>query len=410
MKGKDGREGEGWFKANEPKRGGLGDPPTGSSAPEDSDPAWQTLPEKRPSSEERCSSSDQGLGEAVQNGGIMDPLEDLVQDLRFPPEVIRLLIYNFSIPVACFSQPPTALQLLRQQSSVDLAVTGMVTFLTLLSIVIFVEDALYLSKKVRCFVKMKTLIWSSSAPTVVSIFCLSGLWVPRAMPVVEMAIASYFGVCFYLTMLVMVEGFGGTAAVLKALKDTPVNINTGPCCCCCPCCPPITMSKQKLRLMLLGTFQYAFLRVACAFLGLVLTTEGLYNTADISATSVALWINTFLGVSTIFGLWALAVLFRQARTHLAEQNLGGKFACFQVLLILTALQPSIFSILGNGGQIPCSPPLSSRARSQQMHAQLLILETFIMAVLSRMYYRKPDDKAGCCLDGSPENKTEIIEH
>ncbi|XP_042312355.1 organic solute transporter subunit alpha [Sceloporus undulatus] len=262
----------------------------------------------------------------------MEALENLVPDPRFPPELVHLLISNFSIPAACFSHPPRALQLLQQQNIVDLAILGMVTFLTFLSIVIFTEDALYLSKKVRCFVKMKTLIWSSSGPTVVSVFCLVGLWVPRSMSVVEMAITSYFAVCFYLMTLVMVEGLGGKAAVLKALKDTPVRISTGPCCCCCPCCPHITMTKQKLRLLILGTFQYAFLRGFCAFLGLVLTTEGLYDTADISEYSVALWINTTLGVSTLFGLWALAILFRAVRTHMAEQNVGAKFACFQLLL------------------------------------------------------------------------------
>ncbi|XP_032081224.1 organic solute transporter subunit alpha isoform X1 [Thamnophis elegans] len=334
-------------------------------------------------------------------------LENLVPNPGLSLDLIHLLIDNFSVPVACFSHPPSALQLLRQQNLVDLAIIGMATFLTLVSVVIFVEDAVYLSKKIRCFSKMKTLIWSSSAPTAVSVFSLLGLWVPRAMTYVEMAIGAYFAVCFYLTMLVMVEGFGGTKAVVKALKDTPMLIRTGPCCCCCPCCPPITMTKRKLRVMLLGAFQYAFLKVSCTFLGLVLSTEGLYDTADISATSVALWINTALGVSTLLALWSLAILFRQAKTHLAEQNMTGKFVCFQVLLILTALQPSIFSVLASGGQIACTPPFSSRARGQQMHAQLLILEIFVLAVLARMYYRKPDDKPGCCLSESPDYKAGI---
>ncbi|XP_026548337.1 organic solute transporter subunit alpha-like, partial [Notechis scutatus] len=88
------------------------------------------------------------------------------------------------------------------------------------------------------------------------------------------------------------------------------------------------------------------------------------------------------------------------------QHLFG-FLCFQVLLILVAVQSSIFSILANGGQIACSPPFSSRARGQQMHCQLLILETFVLTVLTRMYYRKPDDKPGCCLRESPEHIAEI---
>ena len=43
------------------------------------------------------------------------------------------------------------------------------------------------------------------------------------------------------------------------------------------------------------------------------------------------------------------------------------FSLLQVLLILTALQPSIFSVLANGGQIACSPPFSSKIRSQGEH-------------------------------------------
>ncbi|XP_062354831.1 organic solute transporter subunit alpha isoform X2 [Cinclus cinclus] len=66
----------------------------------------------------------------------------------------------------------------------------------------------------------------------------------------------------------------------------------------------------------------------------------------------------------------------------------------QILLLLTALQPAIFSILANSGSIACSPPFSSKARSQQMNVQLLIPQTFILAVLTRMYYRKQDDKPG----------------
>ncbi|XP_048357303.1 organic solute transporter subunit alpha [Sphaerodactylus townsendi] len=337
-------------------------------------------------------------------------MEELVRDPRFPPELIHLLIDNYSIPVACFSKPPGALQLLHVQTTIEHCVTGTVTFLTLFSIVIFTEEALYLSKKVCCPAKMKTLIWSSSAPTVVSVFCCIRLWVPRSMMVVEMAVGAYFAACFYLMMLVIVEGFGGPQAVLKALKGTPMVISTGPCCCCCPCCPRIQMTKHKLRLMILATFQYAFLKTACTFLGLVLDTEGLYDPSDISAGSVALWINTGLGVSTLFALWGLAVLFRQAKGHLKDQNIVGKFVCFQVVLILTALQPSIFSVLANGGQIACSPPFSSKAKSQQMNMQLLIVETFLMTVLVRMFYRKADDRAAYDLVTPPESKAENGSH
>ncbi|XP_035134370.1 organic solute transporter subunit alpha isoform X2 [Callithrix jacchus] len=333
----------------------------------------------------------------------MEPGRTQIQlDPRYTADLLEVLKTNYGIPTACFSYPPTAAQLLRALGPVELALTTIMTVLALGSVIIFLEDAVYLHRNTLCPIKRRTLLWSSSAPTVVSVFCCFGLWIPRSLVLVEMAITSFYAVCFYLLMLVMVEGFGGKEAVLRTLKDTPMRVHTGPCCCCCPCCPPLLLTRRKLQLLMLGPFQYAFLKITLTLTGLFLIPDGIYDPADISEESTALWINTFLGVSTLLALWTLGILFRQAKLHLGEQNIGAKFALFQVLLILTALQPSIFSVLANGGQIACSPPFSSKIRSQVMNCHLLILETFLMAVLTRTYYRRKDHKAGYEAFSSPD--------
>ncbi|XP_057594057.1 organic solute transporter subunit alpha [Hippopotamus amphibius kiboko] len=323
-------------------------------------------------------------------------------DPRYTADLLEVLKTNYSISSACFSYPPTAAQLLRALGPVEISLTAIMTLLALGSIAIFLEDAVYIYKNTRCPIKRKTLLWSSSAPTIVPVFCCFGLWIPRALTLVEMAITAFYAVCFYLLMQVIVQGFGGKQAVLRTLQDTPIRIHTGPCCCCCPCCPRLTLTRKKLQLLMFGPFQYAFFKITLSLAGLFLVPDGIYNPADISEESTALWINTFLGVSTLSALWALGILFRQARLHLGEQNIGAKFALFQMLLILTALQPSIFSVLANGGQIACSPPYSSKIRSQVMNCHLLIPESFLITVLTRIYYRRKDDKVGYEPFSSPD--------
>lgn len=284
----------------------------------------------------------------------------------------------------------------------DISLMVIMTLLVLASIAIFLETAVYLHKNTRCPIKRKTLIWCSSSPTIVSAFSCFGLWIPRALTLVEMAITTFYAMCFYLVMQAMVEGFGGKEAVLRTLKDTPVMIHTGPCCCCCPCCPRIKITRKRLQLLLLGPIQYAFFKISLSLVGLFLIPDGIFDPSDISERSTALWINTFLGVSTLLALWTIGIIFRQARLHLGEQNIGAKFVLFQVLLILSALQPSIFSVLANGGQIACSPPFSSKIRSQVMNCHLLILESFLITVLTRIYYRRKDDKLGYEPFSSPD--------
>ncbi|MEE6511280.1 hypothetical protein FKM82_017760 [Ascaphus truei] len=324
----------------------------------------------------------------------MESTEEVNADPRIPPQLIHLLMANYSVPKSCFSKPPRAAQLLYNLDTLQLCIFGILTFLTLLSVVIFIEDAFYLTKKVRCPSKRNTFLWNSAAPTVIAIFSCFGLWIPRSAMFVDIGISTYFAVCFYLMLMVLIEGFGGKDALVKKLESNLVPINTGPCCCCCPCLPRIKLTKRKVNIFIVAVLQLAFLKPVFNIIGLILWADGTFNIDDVSVRSLALWVNTTLGFSTIIALWPIGILFREAKVHLSEQNVGAKYAVFQILLILTTLQNSIFSILANAGQIPCVPPYSSKARSQLMNNHLLIVETFILAAVARIAYRKRDEEAG----------------
>ncbi|XP_075720208.1 organic solute transporter subunit alpha [Rhinoderma darwinii] len=323
----------------------------------------------------------------------MASLEEFNPDPRLPKHLVYILMNN-SIQPSCYSLPPSAARLPYLLDTVQLCIMGILTILTIIAVIIYLEDAIYIIKKVQCPMKKRTSLWSSAAPTVVSLFTCMGLWIPRSAMFVEIGIGTYFAVCFYLILMVIIEGYGGKDALVKKLESRDVHINTGPCCCCCPCLPRIKMTKRKVNFFILAVFQMAFLKPLFNVIGLILWTDGIYDTEDISGTSVALWMNVTLGFCTILALWPIGILFREAKVHLAENNMGTKFAVFQIMLILTTLQVSVFSTLGSTGVLPCVPPYAFKARSYLMHYHLLIVETFLLTILARNAYRKKDEEAG----------------
>uniref|UniRef100_A0A8C5MXN5 Solute carrier family 51 member A n=1 Tax=Leptobrachium leishanense TaxID=445787 RepID=A0A8C5MXN5_9ANUR len=318
-----------------------------------------------------------------------------------PPQFLLFLVNNFSVPRACVSKPPTSVKLPYLLDTIQLSIWGILTVLSILSVIIYLEDVFYLKKKVLCPVKRRTLIWSSGTPTIVCVFACFGLWIPRSAMFVEIGIGMYFAICFYLILMVIIEGYGGKDALIKKMENTTMHINTGPCCCCCVCLPRMKLTKKNLNLLIIGASQMAFLKPLFNIIGLILWADGVFNTEDFTVGSIALWMNSLLGVSTVLALWPIGILFREARTQLADHNIGTKFAIFQILLILTTLQTSVFGIVAGAGQLPCVPPFMFKARSQMMNNQLLIVETFILTALARGAYRRRDAEPGYSMKTVP---------
>ncbi|KAG9332394.1 hypothetical protein JZ751_014992 [Albula glossodonta] len=105
-------------------------------------------------------------------------------------------------------------------------------------------------------------------------------------------------------------------------------------------------------------------------------------------TGAAIWINPFVGILTIIALWPVAIMFVHLRSILQSQRIIPKYAMYQLVLILSQLQSAIINILAMNGTIACTPPYSSQALMSQ---QLLILEMFIITLVTRLLYRRHYD-------------------
>ncbi|KFV94035.1 Organic solute transporter subunit alpha, partial [Fulmarus glacialis] len=257
---------------------------------------------------------------------------------------------------------------------------AILTLMTLIANLVFIEEAVYIYRKVPSS-KRSIIIWINAAAPVIATTSCIGMWIPRSTMFTDFTAAVFFATVIH-------KFLQGQKLLLRRFENGRFKISTGPCCCCCLCLPRVRITRRTLFWLKLGTFQFAFLRPVLMFLSIVLWTNGNYTLYNLSPKGAAIWINCFVGVLTIIALWPVGIMFQQVRTLLMCKKIIPKFALYQFILILNHLQAAIINILATQRIIPCAPPLSSSARGAYMTQQLLIMEMFLITLISRVVYRR----------------------
>uniref|UniRef100_A0A3P9IB73 Solute carrier family 51 alpha subunit n=1 Tax=Oryzias latipes TaxID=8090 RepID=A0A3P9IB73_ORYLA len=290
----------------------------------------------------------------------------------------------------CTGQPPLAVDIILGLDVFGTILYAILTFMTAVSMLVFIEECIYIYKKVPPN-KKSVIIWvTGAAPIICTMSCL-GMWIPRSTMYTDMTSACYFAIVVFKFLIMMLDEIGGDQAFLRRRGKHTLRISTGPCCCCCPCLPHVAITPRTLFLLKLGSFQFALLKVVFTILSIVLHTNGNFVLTDLSITGAVMWINPFVGILTVIALWPVAIIFMHLRTTLQTVKIIPKYAMYQLVLILTQLQSAIINILAINGVIACSPPFSSVARGYMLSQQLLILEMFIITLVTRMLYRRQYD-------------------
>lgn len=117
----------------------------------------------------------------------------------------------------------------------------------------------------------------------------------------------------------------------------------------------------------------------------------LFSCLQVAMSGGAIWINSFLGILTIIGLWPVSIIFIHLKESLRVLKIVPKYAMYQVclgfcdffcpyhilngyhwwfsdyicpqmVLILSQLQTAIINMLAMNGTIACTPPYTSQAR------------------------------------------------
>ncbi|XP_036976730.1 organic solute transporter subunit alpha-like [Acanthopagrus latus] len=297
---------------------------------------------------------------------------------------------NGTIHPACLQEPPLAIDVIRQMDVFDFSLYSMLTFMSCISLLLYLEQCVFIYKKLPT-PKKTTLIWTSGAAPVIAVMSCFGMWIPRAVMITDMTSNCYFAVVVYKILVLMIEELGGTNSFLKRFTGETFLISTGPCCCCCRCLPRVPMSRRLLFWLKVGALQYAILKTVLSVVAVVLWTNGNFDLSDLEITGTAIWINPFIGVLTIISLWPVAIIFMNTNRYLRGLNMVPKYAMYQLVLVLSQLQTSIINILALDGTIACSPPFSSQARGSMLSQQMMIMEMFIICLVNRFLYRRTYD-------------------
>ncbi|CAC5421289.1 OSTALPHA [Mytilus coruscus] len=169
----------------------------------------------------------------------------------------------------------------------------------------------------------------------------------------------------------LLEYLGGTTQLLADMSDQKLSFGTPPCCCCCMCCK------------------------CCRFplITAVLWTDGKYASGDEGEqSSITFPIQVFSGVSTILGVWGLQIVYRATRDRLSMFKVNLKFASFQLTFAIVNLQNFILAILGRNGIPACEGSRGPLMRGSRLNHYLLVVEMFLLCILSRFAYRRQEAK------------------
>ncbi|XP_068126069.1 organic solute transporter subunit alpha-like [Hyperolius riggenbachi] len=310
----------------------------------------------------------------------MAQVDDIMNVTEIPTTSGNTTLIN---PICRTREAPYSYQILEMLDISGQLLYAILTLMTLVSALVFVEEAHYMYNKLPGTKKL-TIIWVNAAAPIISIAACVGMWIPKSTMFTDFTASVFLAVYIHKFQIMLVTECGGRREFLNKFGGKRLQLNTGPLCCCCVCFPRNPISRRTLFILKLGTFQFALIRPILMFLQVVLWTNSTYIIGD----PRAFFFNILLAITTLTALWSVGIMFNLVKHVLTDTRIIAKFAAYQFIVILSQLQTAIINLLSTTGVISCVPPLSAPSRASYMNQQLIIMEMFITTVICRMLYRR----------------------
>ncbi|CAC5386318.1 OSTALPHA [Mytilus coruscus] len=212
--------------------------------------------------------------------------------------------------------------------------------------------------------------------------------IPRATFLCELVAATYLSFCILLFVNMMVSYFGGTKHLLHVMSDENMPFGVPPCC-CLVCFNKLPFNRKHLRIATIMVLQITIIKPVSLFIAAVLWTDNQYTPGDESAPKNGVFYTNLTSIiSTVTGIWGIAIIYRSTRSKLPAYRIGIKFISLQLVLIFLNLQFGIISLLARNDIPECAGTRDSLVRGYRLHHTMLVYEAFLVSILARFAYRR----------------------
>ncbi|XP_064603161.1 organic solute transporter subunit alpha-like [Liolophura sinensis] len=288
----------------------------------------------------------------------------------------------------CSSDFPFTRELFEDLSKLGIAVIGCMCFVTLVICLIFLEELCFLIRHDPDWRNVRRKLWLLGLYPVFGFCCIVAVIVPRSSQLNDLISAVYLSICLVQFMRLMILYFGGEVKMLVTLSSVDIPLQSPPIACCLCCLPRKSMTRSRLNWIKGLVWQVALLRPVFTFTSAVLWSNGQYNPHLLTIDSPYTYIVSINGISTLLAMYGLIMVFRMAKLHLTRVNITHKFACLQLMLVFSNLQPVIISFIGSSGLIKCQGSISTEAKTEMLSHLLLLAEVFLLSIYARWHYRR----------------------
>ncbi|ESO13124.1 hypothetical protein HELRODRAFT_159741 [Helobdella robusta] len=265
---------------------------------------------------------------------------------------------------------PTAENLVEHLPTSGYILFGILCLFTVITIVIYLEEIVFLLKTFSISSRKKKTIWVLAFYPMFSMCGLLACFIPRCATLVDLIANLYFATCLYNFGRLIINYLGGSRRVWSLVGDAP-------------------------RMVDFATLPVAIVRPLALFVAAVLWTNGSYVQGEMKISRAFLYITVINVTSTLIAVYGLMLLRKVFMPELEKKfKIGGKIASIQLCLIASIIPNLVLNLLLVNSKLPCTKLLSPKTIAEEILHISWILMMLPFSLLARKFFRTRDDAIG----------------